>query len=230
MTKQLTIEQFQRVLPKQVKLRITPEMVKGINGLMGDPQLRENFRDNLLSYTSVMADGKYKIIAYINAVRYVSFKLLGSTNIEAYAKTFPERYQRLINEGANNKVISSYSTAYKKTQLVIKIMEQTLVPSHIFNADLYQKALNRQAHLMMHANSEKVQTDAANSLLNNLKAPEAIKLEMDINVKEDKSINELRETTLALVAQQRKMLEDGNVSVKTVAHSKLLIEDGEVIE
>lgn len=220
----ITIEQFERVLPKKNKGKLTTEMVDNINNLMTDQQLRENFRENLLSYTGVMSDGKYKIQSYIDAVRYVSYKLLGASNIEAYTKTFPNRFQRLVNEGADDKTISSYSTAYNKTQLVNKIMEQTLVPSHVLNADLYQKAINTQATLMITANSEKVRTDAANSLLVHLKMPEVTKIEMDIGITADKSVSELRATTLALVKQQKAMIESGAMQVKEIAHSKLVIE------
>lgn len=225
----LTKEMFLKALPKQSRFKLAPGMVDEINAVLTDPQLRENFRDNLLSYTSVMADGKYKIASYINAVRYVSHKLLGSSNSEAYAKTFPGRFQKLVNEGADSKTISSYSTAYNKTALVNKIVEQSLVPMHVLNADIYQKAINKQATLMMTANSEKVQSDAANSLLTHLRAPETNKIELDVNVKQDKSIDELRESTLALVAQQREMIQAGMVNAKDVAHSKLLIE-GEIVD
>ena len=229
MSEQLTKDQFVRVLPKHVKSRVTDELVDEINGLITDPKLRENYRENLLSYTSVLADGKYKIGDYINAVKYVSYKLLGSSNIEAYSKTFPDRFQRLVQEGADDKTISSYSTAYNKNKLVNLIFEQTLVPSHILNADLYQKALNVQAQLMISAASEKVRSDAANSLLTHLKMPETTKIELDVGIKVDKSIEDLRTTTLELVKQQRLMLESGAMNAKEVAHSNLII-DAEVIE
>lgn len=220
----ITIDQFKRALPKKSKTKLTPEMVDNINKLLNDQQLRESFRDNLLSYTGVMAEGKYKLQDYINAVRYVSYKLLGSVNIEAYAKTFPDRYQRLVNENADAKTMASYSTAYNKTQLVNKIMEQTLVPSHVLNADIYQKAINVQAGLMVSANSEKVRTDAANSLLNHLKMPEVTKIEMDIGIKQDKSIDELRATTLELVAVQKELIITKAMPAEKIAHSKLVIE------
>ena len=224
----LTEDQLKRAMPKSVKGRVTPELVNDINSLMTDQQLRENFRDNLLSYTGVMSDGKWKIQDYVNAVRYVSHKLLGSSNIEAYTKTFPDRFQRLVNEGADEKTISSYSTAYNKTALVNKIMEQTLVPIHILNADLHQKAINRQAYLMVHANSEKVQSDAANSLLTHLKPPETNKIELDVNVKQDDSIKELNQATLELAKQQRLMVEAGAAKLKDIADSSIVVE-GEAI-
>ena len=227
-TNQITADQLARVMPNKLKAKITPELVNDLNGLMNDQHLRENFRDNLLSYTGVMKDGKYKIQSYIDAVRYVSHKLLGSSNLEAYTKTFPDRFQRLINEGADNKTISSYVAAYNKNQLVNKIVEQTIVPVHVLNADVYQKAINTQAALMISANSEKVRSDAANSLLTHLKPPEVTKVEVDIGIKQDSAIDELRQTTLALAEQQRKMISEKVVNTVDVAHSKII--NAEVVE
>jgi hypothetical protein len=218
----ITTEQFARCLPKQVKGALKPEMIDSINLLLSDPQLSENYRDNLLSYTSVMTDGKFKIQSYIDAVRYVSFKLLGSSNIAAYTKTFPDRFQNFIDNATSDKDIASYVSAFNKNKLVNLIFEQTLVPSYILNADMYQKALNVQAELMVGANSEKVRSDAANSLLTHLKIPESTKIELDIGVREDKSINELREATLSLAAQQRAMIESGIATAEGIARSKII--------
>jgi len=225
----LTREQFVKVLPKGSKGKLTDGMLEEINELFQDQTLRENFRDNLLSYAGVMQDGRFKIQSYIDAVRYVSHKLTGASGIESYVKTFPDRYQRMLDDGMSTKTISSFSTAYGKTMLVAKITEQTLVPSYVLNQDLYQKALNVQAGLMVGANSEKVRTDAANSLLTHLKMPETSKVELDVSVKQDKSIDELRESTLELVRQQKLMMESGAMNVTEIAHSKLLIE-GEIAD
>ena len=224
----LTEDQFVRALPRQLKKTVTPDLVAGINKLITEPGMRENFRENLLSYTNVMKDGRFKIGNYIAAVKYVSHKLLGSSNIEAYSKTFPDRFQRLVNEKAADNVISSYATAFNKTKLVTLIMEQTMVPVHILNADLHQKAVNVQATLMISASSEKVRCDAANSLLTHLKPPETTKIEMDVNVKQDSSIDELRATTQQLAQKQREMIQKGQMSVKEVAESKIVLDAAEV--
>lgn len=215
---------FAKVLPSKLRVNLTDDMINEVNAVLVNPELRENYRDNILSFTSVLTEGRHTIKAYLAAVKFVSFKLLGSTNLEAYIKTFPERMKRLIDENASDSSINSFTGAYNRTQLVQKIFAQTLTPNHVLNADLYQKALNRQAYLMVHANSEKVQTDAANSLLTQLKMPETQKVELDINVKEDKSIDELRRATLALAAQQRQMLEAGAMTPQQIAHSTIVIE------
>ena len=225
----LTLEQFKDALPDKVKKSVNQELIDQVNSTLSNPELYEAYRDNLLSYTKVMADGKFKISNYIDAVRYVSHKLMGCTNIEAYTKTFPDKYQRFIAQGVEPKDIASYVTAYNKSKLVNLIFEQTLIPSYVLNQDLYQKALNVQAELMVTARSEKVRCDAANSLLTQLKMPETKKVELDIGVKEDGSIAALRATTLELARQQRLMLESGAMNAQEVAHGKLIIE-GEAVE
>lgn len=220
----LTLDQFKLALPDKVKKSVNQELIDQINTTLADPEMFEHYRDNLLSYTRVMADGKFKVSSYIDAVRYVSHKLMGCTNIEAYVKTFPDKYDRFVQQGVAPKDIASYVTAYNKSKLVNLIFEQTLIPTHVLNQDLYQKALNVQADLMVNAKSEKVRCDAANSLLTQLKTPEVKKVELDIGVKEDGSIAALRAATLELARQQRLMVESGAMNAQEVAHEKLIIE------
>ena len=220
----LTVEQFRQALPDKVKKSINQELIDQINTTLSDPDMYEAYRDNLLSYTKVMSDGRFKVAEYINAVKYVSHKLMGCTNIEAYSKTFPDKIARFTAQGVAPKDIASYVTAYNKGKLVNLIMEQTLIPSYVLNQDLYQKALNVQAELMVSAKSEKVRSDAANSLLTHLKMPETQKVELEIGVKEDSAISALRATTMELARQQRMMLEAGAMNAQEVAHSRLIIE------
>lgn len=220
----LTVEQFRQALPDKVKKSINQELIDQINTTLSDPDMYEAYRDNLLSYTRVMSDGRFKVTDYISAVKYVSHKLMGATNIEAYSKTFPDKIQRFAQQGVASKDVASYVTAYNKSKLVNLIMEQTLIPSYVLNQDLYQKALNVQAELMTTANSEKVRCDAANSLLTHLKMPETQKVELEIGVKEDSAIASLRATTMELARQQRMMLEAGAMNAQEVAHSRLVIE------
>ena len=227
----LTIEQFKQALPDKVKKSINQELIDQINHTLADPELYESYRDNLVSYTKVMADGKFKIDSYIDAVRYVSHKLMGCTNIEAYTKTFPDKYARFVLNGIAPKDIASYVTAYNKNKLVNLIFEQTLIPSYVLNQDLYQKALNVQAELMTTANSEKVRCDAANSLLTHLKMPETQKVELSVGVSEDGSIAALRATTMELARQQRTMVESGAMNAQEIAHGRLIIDvEGEVVQ
>jgi len=220
----LTVEQFKQALPDKVKKSINQELIDQINGTLSDPEMFESYRENLLSYTKVMADGRFKVQEYVNAVKYVSHKLMGATNIEAYSKTFPDKMTRFAAQGVQAKDIASYVTAYNKSKLVNLIFEQTLIPSYVLNQDMYQRAMNVQADLMVNAKSEKVRSDAANSLLTHLKVPEAQKVELEIGVKEDGSIAQLRQATLELARQQRLALEAGAMNAQEVAHARLVVD------
>ena len=224
MSETITLEQFKDVLPKQVRSGISDEVIDSINQAISTSELRENFRDNLLSYTSVMKDGKFKIDCYINAVKYVSLKLLGSSNVDAYLKTFSYKHQWFLAQNTSSKDISAYVAAYNKTKLVNLIFAQTLVPFHVLNADLYQKALNVQSDLMYNAKSEKVRSDAAKNILEVLRPPEDTKINIDIGLSKDSAIEAMRQSLAELSAMQLRNIELGISTVKEVAHSNLIIE------
>ena len=228
---QLTVETFKRALPKQLRGNINEKIMDSINKSFADPEMREIYRDNILSYTSVMKDGRFKIHQYLDAVKYVGFKLMGNSNIEAYTKTFPDRYAKYLATGVCQKDIASYVTSYNKNKLVNLIYEQTLIPTHILNADVYQEAINVQARLMADPDvSAKVRSDAANSLLTHLKKPETQKVELDIGLKEDKTLVELHNTMAQLAKQQQEMIKNNVISPLDAAHSVIVTEEGEVIE
>ncbi|QPG06960.1 hypothetical protein IT774_07605 [Salinimonas marina] len=219
---QLTVDEIKSALPDNFKKSINQQLIDGINATISDPEMYEQYRDNLVSYTHVLKTGKFKITNYLDAVRYVSYKLMNQTNIQAYSNTFPDKIARFNAQGVSSKDVASYVTAYNKSKLVNLILEQTLVPTWVLNQDLYQRALNVQADLMLNARSEKVRSDAANSILTQLKQPEKQKIELDIGVKEDSVIEQLKLRTAELAAQQRMLIQAGATNAQEVAHSKII--------
>jgi hypothetical protein len=224
----MDIEQFKDALPPSLKKSVNQELIDKINTTLSEPDMYETYRENMLSYTRVMQEGKFKVSNYIDAVKYVSHKLLGKTNIDAFTTTFPEKIADWDSRGVASKDIASYVSAYNKSKLVNLIYAQTMIPIYVLNQDKVQMALNVQADLAMNARSEKVRSDAANSILTHLKQPETQKVELDIKTSEDSSIKSLRESTMELVAQQRKMIQAGLMDAQEVAHTKVI--QGEVIE
>ena len=228
---EVTIEQLKRAAPLKTRKHITQDYVDQVNAFQ-DPNIEtEMYRENILGYIGVMAEGQFKMPDYINAVKYCSSKLLGSTDIEAYVRTFPDRFQRLVDMGTTDVTIAAHVSMYGKRAIVNKIMEQTMMPTHIINADLYQKSINRLAYLMMNASSEKVQGDSAGKLVDVLRPPETTKVELEIGLKDNDALVELRNATIELAAQQRIAI-DAGVPVKTIAHSKIVsdIIDAEVTD
>lgn len=217
----LTKEVVQRAVPASIKASVTQEMVDTINNIVADPIFADQYRQNFLSYTGVLRDGKFKIEDYMNAVMYVSYKLMGDSNQDAYVKVFPNRYQALLAKGTSSKDVAAYVSAYNKGKLVNLIMEQSLVPAWVLNQHLFQEALNVQADLMHTAQSEKVKSEAANSILTHLKKPEGKDFQISLETKDNSGMNEMKNALRDLAQQQRQLIESG-VEVKTIAGSTLI--------
>ena len=218
----LSIEVLKKALPPKLKNRINQELLDKVESTLQDPQMYEIYRENFLTYSSVLNDGKFKMDEYLNAVKYCTHKLMGKSNIESYIKTFPDRYNQMLLNGYGQKEISSFVAVYNKGKMVNAILEQSIIPSWIINQDLHQKAINVLADLMMNANSEKVRADSANSLLVHLKPPEVKKVELDIGVKANKEIDDMKTLLAELSAKQLAMMNSGVVDVTDVANTKIV--------
>lgn len=217
----LTRQDVERALPPSLKSGVTDNLVQNINNIAADPLVAEQIRNNFVSYTAVLKEGKFKTEDYLHAVTYVSYKLMGYSNQDAYIRTFPQRHQAMVAKGITPKELSSYVHAYHRGKLVNLIMEQSLVPTWVLNQDLYQKALNVQAELMATANSEKVRSDAANSILTHLKKPDNQNFQINMDMRETSGLNELKESLRNLAEKQRELIESG-IETKLIAGSPLI--------
>ena len=217
----LTLKQVEQALPPNLKGAATQAFVDQVNNIVSDPLIAEQVRGNFLSYTRVLQEGKFKTEDYLHAVTFVSFKLMGMSNQDAYFRTFPQRHAQLLAKGTTPKDISAYVSAYAKGKLVNLILEQTLVPSWVLNQDLYQKALNTQADLMLNANSEMVRTQAANSILTHLSKPKEAGPLVNINMQETSGMNELKGMLTLLAQQQRDLITQG-VPTKEIAAQPII--------
>lgn len=218
---------FRDLVPKHQRRMVTPELVEKLNEWNKDPKLLDSYKENLLSYIGVLKEGKFKLTDYTRAVKYVSYKMLGFNDLDAYAITFPERYQRLSDEGLSRSDMSPYASAYKKNKIVNAIMEQTLIPSHVINAPLYQEALNQLAQIMVHSRSDMARVNAANAILSHTQAPEVSKIELDIGVKGDSAIDDLRKATEELVLAQKQSILAGTAAAEI---AETAIVDVDIIE
>lgn len=226
----MTVEQFKSALPPDMQKRVNPLMVMRINNILSSSEEAEMFKDNLISHTSVLKDGKFKMSSYIDAVRYVGFKMMGLSNKEAHMKTFPEKHQAWAAQGVSAKDIASYTTGYNKNKLVNLIYDQTLIPTHILNAGAFQEAINHQMHLMRNAKSEMVQMQAANALMTHLKAPEAKKVELDVGIAVAPNVGQqYQEAMTKFVEAQMDLIQQG-ADVKTVTNAPIMVPEAEIIE
>lgn len=218
----MTVDQIKQASPARCRSNITPELVDRVNQLITDPEERERYQENFLGYLDVLKDPKFSLNKYIDAVRYVGYKLSGSTNQEAYTKTFPDRVQGMLDRGKDGGHIRAIVSAYNSGQLVNAILEQALIPTWVLNQDVYQEAINTQFQLMTGAKSEMARVQAANSILTHLKQPESSKVTLDVNVAEDETVKELRKAVTDLAREQQAAIERGSRTVIDIAEGDLI--------
>ena len=222
----LSIDQFKRCLPSNLKGNVTDSIVERFNEVLNDPIAREAIADNLLGFTNVISQGKFKLESYLYAVKYVTYKSMGDTNIQAYRKTFPQRVQDLIDKGTPDKDINSMVSAYNKSKLVTLLFESMMIPTYILNQDVFQEAINVQRKLMLDPTVKPlVRCQAAKALMDTLKPPEVKQMELAVSVKETDTVTELRKATTELAKAQIDALRKGG-SLEAILNSKI-VQDAE---
>ena len=209
---------------------ITQDLVDKLNDWGTDPKLMESYGDNVLSYIGVLKEGKFKITDYMNAVRFVSYKLMGHSDIDAYIITFPDRYERLLADGVPREDMSPYVSAYKKNALVIKIFEQTVIPMNVLNNHMAQDSLNELMKIGLHGRSEMARVAALSKILDKTDAPEIKKMQLDMNVNTGDAIADLRTMLSEAANEQMEYIDKGRIDLKTLGALKPKSEDDDVIE
>ena len=201
---------------------VTHQLVTNLNSISNDPIIAENIRNNFVSYSSILKEGKFKLDEYLNAVAYVSYKIMGCNNEESYAKTFPSRYAALVAKGATKKDISSYVAAYNKGKLVNMILEATLVPTWVLNQDIHQRAINHLAMVMTDPDtSAKVQVEAASALLQHLGKPKEGNFQINIGETENAGMREMRDLLQQVAENQREAIQTGRMKTIDVAAQRI---------
>lgn len=226
----LSLDLVQKAVPANLKNAVTQTLVDKINTISSEPLVAEQIRDNFISYTGVLKEGKFKTEDYLNAVAFVSYKLMGYSNQESYFKTFPQRYQDMLAAGKGQKDIASFVSIYARGKLVNLILEQTLVPTWVLNQDLYQEAINTQAKIMKDPDvCSRDRVAAANSILTHLGKPKEAGPLLNIDMREQSGVNELRGLLSQLAGQQVQQIQSGE-SVQAIAGSRIFeheaVDDG----
>ena len=66
----ITVDLLRGCLPPSFQNNATQALADQLNQIPVDPLVAEEIRNNFISYTSVLKDGKYKMEDYMNAVPY----------------------------------------------------------------------------------------------------------------------------------------------------------------
>ena len=217
----LQLEAVKKLVPKAQRTMITQDYLDRIEASVTDSDVAEQFKENFITYLNVLSKGKYKMDDYISAVKYVSYKLLGYSNIKAYAATFPDRYQRLKDEGQQQ--IEAFVSMYARGKLVNQIFEQTMVPTYVLNAPLHQEALNELAMMIKDPDVRGMtKVKACEAILQHTKQPEVVKGELTIGIEQSDTINDLREIVENLADTHKVLLERKGMTLKQIAETNII--------
>ena len=217
----LQLEAVKKLVPKAQRTMITQDFLDKIEASVTNSEVAEQFKENFVTYLNVLSKGKYKMDDYISAVKYVSYKLLGYSNIKAYAATFPDRYQRLKDEGQQQ--IEAFVSMYARGKLVNQIFEQTMVPTYVLNAPLHQEALNELAMMIKDPDVRGMtKVKACEAILQHTKQPEVVKGELTIGIEQSDTINDLREIVENLADTHKVLLERKGMTVKQIAETNII--------
>ena len=220
----LQLEAVKKLVPKAQRTMITQDFLDKIVASVTNSEVAEQFKENFVTYLNVLSKGKYKTDDYISAVKYVSYKLLGYSNIKAYAATFPDRYQRLKDEGQQQ--IEAFVSMYARGKLVNQIFEQTMVPTYVLNAPLHQEALNELAMMIKDPDVRGMtKVKACEAILQHTKQPEVVKGELTIGIEQSDTINDLREIVENLADTHKVLLERKGMTLKQIAETNIIDAD-----
>lgn len=211
-------------------IKLATEMMnKAIEGM--DDGLGVHFRDQCIDLISCLrGDSPQSLQQYYSAVKFLVHKMAGDSLIRAYTKTFPDRVQELQANGLPESYLHSYASIYNKTKLVVELQGRMLVPSHIMYHDFFHLAVKTQVEIMTDkAVSPKVRSDAANSLMTHLKAPEVAKAELEVKIEDNSIVDQLKGALTALASKQKRLIDLGEVDVIDVSQQVIYqeTEDGQ---
>lgn len=234
MSKLVTLDELQNALPTR-KNAITQEIVDIINSSQEEPEFQgESLFQTAVTYESVLKGTKHSIKDYLNAIRFCAYLVSQNDNYtEAYKKTFPDRefVKERLNaptESPKYAELTSAASRYRRSKLVVDILTVSQVPLHMmFNGWQYE-AIGVLHETMHTAKLDRDKINAAKELLAATKTPDNLKIELDVGVKENDSVQQLNDQLAIMAARQKAMLESGAATLEEYGNMKVV--EGEVIE
>lgn len=219
----MDITDLQAALPPKLKNSFSALSLQHLHGTLTNPDELEALAENFVTYTHILNNGKYKLESYINAVRYVTFKLMGLTNYDSYTRTFPDRYRNYLANGATNDMIHAYVSSFHNSKLVTQIMEQSVVSPHVLYRECFHDALFVQIALMNDTNvSDKVRSDAAAHVMNHTRPPEVKRVELDVTVGGTSVLDEFTQASRVMAEGIRERIANGSMTATEAIEQKVI--------
>lgn len=221
MSNKLSYEELKERLPMNQGRLLSTRVVDMINEINSSEDFhRDQFIENMISYSSVLTTGRYKIEDYLKAVEFCSYKACGDTQLIAYQKTFRDEIAIKLRTTSRSPDFTSAASNYAKGKLVVGIMAQAQVPLNLFFAQEKFKLVGVLLDLAYTSKNERIKMESADKALGHLVDPTDNKIEIDLNVNQDSGVKSLEAKMDNLARLAVENITNGNMSVKELADSK----------
>lgn len=228
---QSTLEEFRQALPNKLKESLSLSTVEQMYKDFSDPDVIENIKHNFVFFSDVIRGSKYTVQQYLDACKYVTFKKMGLTNYDAFVKTFPDKYARYVQNGTSAGHIHSYVSAYNGGKLVNQILEQMTIAPAVIYQEYFHKALMVQVDIMTDDSvSPKTRSDAAAHVMNTTRPPEVKKMEIDMGIKQDTTVDDLRTVVNQLAQGLIGNISAGKMTATQAAEMRIVAVQGDADE
>jgi hypothetical protein len=211
----VTKEELVKRFPAK-KNTVTPEVVELINEANNNPDFNgDEFLENMMTYQSIMLNNSGSLVEYVNALKFCAF-------LEADVSNYTEAYKRarandrFVMERANlpkdstgYKELTNAASRYRKTPMVRDILTQAEMPLYLMFQGARYSAVSKLVTEMEDAQFSKDRISAAKAILEHVKPPENMKVELDIGVKQDNIIDRYESMINDLVQHQKKEIAEG---------------------
>jgi len=199
-------------LPKRSRNIPKEDLQYLVDLLTTEPELYED----VISYTDIIKEGKWSIVEYLNAVRYVTYQMMGHSNRQSFLKVFPDKI------GVPTVTLDKYVNKFNKSKLVLSLQKVATVPLYLTHHYLLNKAIAKQAELMDTAKSEMVKHLAAKELCNILKPPEENYMQIDVNVKKDNSIEAIEQALYSTANKLVQGVQDKTTTTENILNANII--------
>lgn len=179
------------------------------------------FIEKFFAGMSVLDKSEISSIKYAYACKFVSYRMMGVNEARSFELTYPDRAAEAsvkYDKDAYFKSMSRRGRMMSKDSMVIKVMDFASVPIHVTNAPLVQAALDKLEYLMNNSYDDKVQLGAAQTILQEVRKPEALEIEHKVTGDEEliTTLDSFRQLNAELSARSSKMIGDGKITLSQV--------------
>lgn len=218
-TSTITKEDIIKAFPHK-KNAVTDDIVSIINTAQTEPEFQgETLLQSAITYEKVMLQNRVGIKDYLSALRFCAYLISMDDNItEAYKKVFAERdfvANRMNAVSGSNEYneLTSAASRYRRSKLVVDILTVSQVPLHLMFGGMQYEAVGVLYETMKTARQDRDRINAAKELLAATKAPENMKIELDVGVKETSAVAQLNEQLAAFAVHSLNHLQHGNTDL-----------------